>query len=373
MNRESAEVTLTGITKSYGERTVLDGLDLSMAGGELLALLGPSGCGKTTTLRVLAGLEIPEAGNVRIGNRDVTNTPVRSRGIGIVFQAYSLFPHLSALDNVAYGLRIAGFSRSKRTARAKELLQTVGLGEHASKYPAQLSGGQAQRVALARALAIEPQVLLLDEPLSALDAQVRVHLREEIKRIQTQSGTTTLMVTHDQEEALTIADRVGVMLNGRIEQLGTPEEIYSSPQTAFISEFVGAVNRVPAIATSGGVAVLGRVLQISNPASAPAHASGLEALIRPEDLFLVPNSEGEGIVESLMLRGPTTSVMVHQQSLCLRIDMPSHEARGYTPGENVEIGVRRDCALIDSAGPGSQPSNPFPIPAGLLEAAGRIA
>ncbi len=247
MTRDSAEVSLSGITKAFGGRTVLDNLDLDLAGGELLALLGPSGCGKTTILRVLAGLETPDAGTVRIAGKDMTRTPVRERGIGIVFQAYSLFPHMSAVENVAYGLKIAGTSLSKRTARAKELLETVGLGEHAAKFPAQLSGGQQQRVALARALAIEPRVLLLDEPLSALDAQVRVHLREEIRRIQTQSGTTTLLVTHDQEEALTVADRVGVMLNGRIEQLGSPQEIYQRPRTPFISEFVGAVNRIPAL------------------------------------------------------------------------------------------------------------------------------
>lgn len=373
MNRDSAEVTLTGITKSYGEKTVLDSLDLTMVGGELLALLGPSGCGKTTTLRVLAGLETPEFGTVKIGSKDVTNAPVRGRGIGIVFQAYSLFPHMSALDNVAYGLRIAGASRSKRTVRAKELLDMVGLGEHGNKYPAQLSGGQQQRVALARALAIEPRVLLLDEPLSALDAQVRVHLREEIKRIQTQSGTTTLLVTHDQEEALTIADRVGVMLNGRIEQLGTPEEIYSSPRTAFISEFVGAVNRIPATATTGGIAVLDRLLQISNPESAPAAAIGLEALIRPEDLCLTAQPDGAGTVESTTLRGPLTSVMVNHQGSQLRIDLPSHEAAAFAPAMKVKVLPRRDSALIDSARGQKQSLEPAPIPANILSTLGRVA
>lgn len=373
MKRDSAEVTLTGITKSYGGRSVLNGLDLSMAGGEMLALLGPSGCGKTTTLRVLAGLEIPESGIVKIGSKDVTRAPVRGRGIGIVFQAYSLFPHMSALSNVAYGLRIAGASRSRRTTRANELLEMVGLGEHGSKYPAQLSGGQQQRVALARALAIEPRVLLLDEPLSALDAQVRVHLREEIKRIQSQSGTTTLLVTHDQEEALTIADRVGVMLNGRIEQLGTPEEIYSSPRTAFVSEFVGAVNRVPATATTGGVAVLGRLLQISNTGSAPAQASGLEALVRPEDLCLSAHPDGAGIVESMTLRGPTTSVTVNHQGSALRIDLPSHEAAAFAPAQRVQVVPRRDSVLVDSARTRSAAAGPAPIAPGILSATGRAA
>ncbi|MFF5792406.1 ABC transporter ATP-binding protein [Paeniglutamicibacter sp. NPDC012692] len=348
MTRDSAEVSLSGITKAFGGRTVLDDLDLNLAGGELLALLGPSGCGKTTILRVLAGLETPDSGTVRIAGKDMTRTPVRERGIGIVFQAYSLFPHMTAAENVAYGLKIAGTSLGKRTARAKELLETVGLGEHAAKFPAQLSGGQQQRVALARALAIEPRVLLLDEPLSALDAQVRVHLREEIRRIQTQSGTTTLLVTHDQEEALTVADRVGVMLNGRIEQLGSPQEIYQRPRTPFISEFVGAVNRIPATATSGGVAVLGRILPISNPASAPLQASGFEALIRPEDLSLLAHDRGEGIVSSMVLRGPTTSVVVEHAGSSLRVDMPSHEATEFSLAQRVEVNTRRSSVLVDA-------------------------
>lgn len=372
MNRDSAEVALHGITKSYGGKRVLDNLDLTLAPGELLALLGPSGCGKTTTLRVLAGLEIPDTGTVSIGGVDMTSAPVRGRGIGLVFQSYSLFPHMSAAENVAYGLRIAGSSKSVRTRRATELLEMVGLSEHAAKFPGQLSGGQQQRVALARALAIEPRVLLLDEPLSALDAQVRVHLREEIKRIQVQAGTTTLLVTHDQEEALTIADRVGVMLGGQIEQLGTPEQIYSAPHTAFISEFVGAVNRIPATATTGGVSVLGKLLKISNPDSAPAAASGLEALIRPEDLRLTRQGDGLGIVESMMLRGPLTSVMVALQGRCLRVDLPSHEAAEFSPAMRVALSPRRDAALIDSSS--TTPGASLPAtPAHLLSHLGPIA
>lgn len=372
MTRDSAEVALHGITKSYGSKTVLDNLDLALAPGELLALLGPSGCGKTTTLRVLAGLETPDAGTVSIGGADMTTAPARGRGIGIVFQSYSLFPHMSAAQNVAYGLRIAGSSKSVRSRRAAELLEMVGLAEHATKFPGQLSGGQQQRVALARALAIEPRVLLLDEPLSALDAQVRVHLREEIKRIQVQAGTTTLLVTHDQEEALTIADRVGVMLGGRIEQLGTPEQIYAAPRTAFISEFVGAVNRIPATATTGGVAVLGKLLKISNPDSAPAAASGLEALIRPEDLSLAQHDGGQGIVESMMLRGPLTSVMVAHRGRCLRVDMPSHEAAGFSPAMRVVLAPRRDSALIDSSRSVTEASAPA-APSPLLSHLGPIA
>ncbi len=236
-------VEFRGIRRTYGTTHALDGLDLVLAPGELLALLGPSGCGKTTALRLLAGFDRPTAGTVLIGGRDVTDVPASKRDTGMVFQAYSLFPTMTAAENVAFGLRMRKVGAAPRAARARELLELVGLGDRSGSYPHELSGGQQQRVALARALAVAPSVLLLDEPLSALDARVRVQLRDEIRRVQLAEGITTLFVTHDQAEALAVADRVAVLNSGRLEQVGTPQEVYARPATAFVAEFVGTMNR----------------------------------------------------------------------------------------------------------------------------------
>ena len=215
-------VSLRDVTRAFGTVRALDSMSLDIAPGELVALLGPSGCGKTTALRIVAGFEHADAGEVLVGGQDVSAVPAARRDMGMVFQSYSLFPNMSAQDNVAFGLRMRRVSAARRRARAAELLEMVGLANRAGQYPHQLSGGQQQRVALARALAIEPRVLLLDEPLSALDAQVRVQLREQIRTLQQRLGTTTLFVTHDQEEALSMADRVGVMRSGKLEQVAEP-------------------------------------------------------------------------------------------------------------------------------------------------------
>jgi iron(III) transport system ATP-binding protein len=232
---------IRNLSKRFGHFAALNSVSLDVLQGELVCFLGPSGCGKTTLLRAIAGLDIQSEGTIEIGGRDVSNLPPAERDFGIVFQSYALFPNLSIADNVGYGLVNRGWTRAKRRERVAELLTLVGLGDQGVKYPVQLSGGQQQRVALARALATSPSLLLLDEPLSALDARVRVRLREEIKMLQRRLGITTIMVTHDQEEALAMADRIVVMNHGIIDQVGTPAEVYGSPRTAFVADFVGTM------------------------------------------------------------------------------------------------------------------------------------
>jgi putative spermidine/putrescine transport system ATP-binding protein len=239
-----AGVRLEGVTKRFGDFVAVDHLDLELAGGEFFTLLGPSGCGKTTTLRMIAGFEEPSDGRVLIDDDDVVDLPPYKRPTNTVFQSYALFPHLSVGENVGFGLRRKKVPKDEIERRVRAELERVGLATEFNRRPSQLSGGMQQRVALARALAIEPRLLLLDEPLSALDAKVRVQLREEIRRIQTRLGITSIYVTHDQEEALSISDRVAVLSHGRIEQIGTPSEIYGAPATPFVAEFVGTMNRI---------------------------------------------------------------------------------------------------------------------------------
>ena len=295
---QGVAVILANITKAYAGQPALRGLDLAVAPGEFVALLGPSGCGKTTALRALAGLETIDAGTILIDGKDVTDEPTNKRDMGMVFQSYSLFPHLTAGENVEFGLRMRKVPPIERRRRAAAALAMVGLDSHLSRYAHELSGGQQQRVALARALVTEPRVLLLDEPLSALDAKVRVQLRDEIRRIQTTLGITTLFVTHDQEEALAVADRVAVMQSGTIEQIGTPEDLYQSPATTFVAEFVGLSNRLAGIVSGGSVEVLGQRLPLVQPETTDGP---VRVLLRPEDVELASSGIPGTVISSSFL------------------------------------------------------------------------
>jgi putative spermidine/putrescine transport system ATP-binding protein len=344
--REGTSVSLRELTRAFGAARALDGMSLEIAPGELVALLGPSGCGKTTALRIVAGFETADTGEVLIDGRDVSGRPAAKRDMGMVFQSYSLFPNMSALDNVGFGLRMRKASATVRRQKAGELLEMVGLSAQAGQFPHQLSGGQQQRVALARALAIEPRVLLLDEPLSALDAKVRLQLREQIRTLQQRLGTTTLFVTHDQEEALSMADRVGVMRAGKLEQVAAPDELYDRPATAFVAEFVGTMNRLPGVLTGDGTAVtvLGSTVPVQDggPSSGP-----VAVLVRPENLTVAPAAGGNGIVFLRTFLGATSRITVLLSGdLQVLVDVPSTHAAAMTPGASVEVGIPSDPVLV---------------------------
>ena len=334
--KAGTRVEFRGVVKSFGAHRVLDQIDLDIAPGEFVSLLGPSGCGKTTALRVLAGLEQAEDGTVLLAGQDVSGVPVNRRDLGMVFQSYSLFPHLRVGDNTAFGLRRRRVSRAEAARRSREALALVGLAELADRYPHQLSGGQQQRVALARALVTEPRVLLLDEPLSALDAKVRVQLRDEIRRIQLRLGITTVFVTHDQEEALAISDRVAVMASGRIEQIGTPEDLYLRPVSASVAEFVGLSSRVPGVAADGVVAVWGHRL----PLRSPVPDGPVEVYLRPENVRLVAGAEAGvdvHVEESSFLGSFRRTSVRAPGGVLVRVQHPV--GQGVQPGDQVRLAL----------------------------------
>jgi putative spermidine/putrescine transport system ATP-binding protein len=344
----SVEVRLEDLRRSYGGVTALDGLNLTLAPGELVALLGPSGCGKTTAMRLVAGLEEADGGRVVFGGKDVTGLPANKRDVGMVFQAYSLFPHMTAQQNVAFGLSLHKVGAAERKRRSGEMLELVGLSAYANRYAHQLSGGQQQRVALARALAIQPTVLLLDEPLSALDAKVRSRLRDEIRRVQLEVGTTTLFVTHDQEEALAIADRVGVMHAGRLEQLDSPTTIYSRPATPFVAEFVGLTNRLAGVVHDGEVEVRGTRLPLVQVSAANGPAI---ALVRPEAVALASDTDNVpgpliGTVIAISFLGATSRVTVDLGDMTILAQLPTAEASAHPSGTRVRLAIRKDPVLI---------------------------
>ncbi len=313
MSAQPSGVVLDRVSKRYGDVLAVDDISLTIPQGEFFSLLGPSGCGKTTTLRMIAGFERPDAGRIAIGEADVTATPPHKRRVNTVFQSYALFPHLTVGENVGFGLRFGTLSAGERRARVDEMLELVRLGGFAKRKPHQLSGGQQQRVALGRALILSPDVLLLDEPLGALDAKLRRELQVELKSIQREVGITFLYVTHDQEEALTMSDRLAVMVNGCVEQLGTPREVYERPETAFVADFIGVSNLLRAHSTGAGrVEVAGVDLAASD---ATQKAGVVRLAIRPERVRIeAAGTPGENRVSATIERfvylGSTTQVYV---------------------------------------------------------------
>ncbi len=342
--RTGLEVRLEDLHRSFGNNPALDGLSLTIAPGELVALLGPSGCGKTTALRIVAGLDEPDSGRVVVGGDDITFVAANKRAMGMVFQAYSLFPHMTAQQNVEFGLKLRGQNGTTRRNRAIEMLELVGLSDQKDKFASQMSGGQQQRVALARALAIEPAVLLLDEPLSALDAKVRAQLRDEIRRIQLEVGTTALFVTHDQEEALAVADRVGVMNNGVIAQLDSPEELYARPVDAFVASFVGLMNRLPCTVAGGAAQLLGTT--VKTLANSVDSGPGL-ALVRPEQISVQPIDSGKATIAHLSFLGSYSRVTVAlQDGTEVLAQLPASAAQGLSVGSRVEVAVNTSAVFI---------------------------
>ncbi|HIK55110.1 MAG TPA: ABC transporter ATP-binding protein [Synechococcales cyanobacterium M55_K2018_004] len=379
-----SSLQLNNLSKTYAAFAAVKGVSLQVAAGEFISLLGPSGCGKTTILRMIAGFEKPTTGSIYLDGREITRVPANRRGMGMVFQSYSLFPHMTAAQNVAFGLRLKGWPAGKQQQRVEEMLDLVGLAEMGDRFPHQLSGGQQQRVALARALAISPQVLLLDEPLSALDAKVRLQLRNEIRRIQQQLGITTLFVTHDQEEALSISDRVVVMSQGQIDQQGTPEEIYLAPRTAFTASFIGAMNQVPGIweqhkvriATHPNTSLPDEYLH-TLPADLP-EGTAVVVLVRPESILLFPPDHAplaghnalSGLITSRIFLGSVVRLSVLVGEFYLNVDVPTTEAEQFSSGDLVQLSFPAEqCRVLAVDSPAAS-NVPLPValpPTGVSE------
>jgi len=350
-------LALTGIRKTFGAEAVVKDFNLKVERGELVTFLGPSGCGKTTTLRMIAGFETPTEGSIRIDGRDVTHLSARRRAIGMVFQAYALFPNMTVERNVAFGLKVAGKPAAEIKARVDEMLALIKLSELAGRFPHQLSGGQQQRVSLARALAPSPRMLLLDEPLSALDARIRAGLREEIRALQQKLGITTIFVTHDQEEALSISDRIVVMNEGAIEQIGSPGDIYNRPRTRFVASFVGTLNTLQGVVADPveGAIRVGQTMLRARGVIEGAMAGETRALaLRPEALRLGPPADGDnaltGVIEDATFLGAIVRLRVRIDGGALLVDaFNSNGASFPEPGDEVKVSFSpNDLIVLDN-------------------------
>ncbi len=323
-----AFLEISNIQKRFGEHTAVHDFSISIEKGEFITFLGPSGCGKTTILRMLAGFEAPSVGSIVFDGKDVTHVPTNKRNVGMVFQSYALFPNMTVADNIGFGLKVANASKAEVDARVKEMLKLIKLDALADRYPWQMSGGQQQRVALARALANKPKVLLLDEPLSALDAKIRISLREEIRELQRELHITTVFVTHDQEEALSISDRIVVLNEGRVEQTGTPASIYNFPRTRFVASFIGTLNQLAGevVDTALGEIRVGKQLLItSNPLDDLRNGQKCTLAIRPEAITLDGAGAGKNtvhtVVDDVSFLGSIVRIRTHLGSEVLSMDV----------------------------------------------------
>ena len=350
-------LALTGIRKTFGAEVAVKDFNLKVERGELVTFLGPSGCGKTTTLRMIAGFETPTEGSIRIDGRDVTHLSARRRAIGMVFQAYALFPNMTVERNIAFGLKVAGKAAAEIKARVDEMLALIKLSDLARRFPHQLSGGQQQRVSLARALAPSPRMLLLDEPLSALDARIRAGLREEIRALQQKLGITTIFVTHDQEEALSISDRIVVMNEGAIEQIGSPGDIYNRPRTRFVASFVGTLNTLEGVVVDPveGAIRVGQTMLRARGVIEGAKAGETRALaLRPEALRLGPPADGDnpltGVIEDATFLGAIVRLRVRIDGGALLVDaFNSNGASFPEPGDKVNVSFSpNDLIVLDN-------------------------
>lgn len=360
---------LVHLEKSFDGTVAVRDFNLRVEKGEFVSLLGPSGCGKTTTLRMIAGFEIPDNGSISLSGEDITSIPPNQRGMGMVFQSYALFPNMTAWSNIAFGLRVHRVSSGEIKRRVNELLDLVGLATEGHKFASELSGGQQQRVALARALAIEPRVLLLDEPLSALDAVVRVSLRNEIRRIQSALGITTIYVTHDQEEALSISDRVVVMRQAEIEQEGTPEEIYIQPRTHFVATFVGTINQFEGVVKDSQKGLVsccqGELeLSVSPEAIAGMPAGGATTVfVRPEEILVDDPGKDENsfsaVLNSVTLLGPVTRLNLEHQGQTIYADIRTIDRHKFVLGKPVRLSFRRDSCRCMTGGEETGNDNAF--------------
>ncbi len=341
-----ARLSLTRLSRRFGSHAAVHDVTLEVQDGELMCLLGPSGCGKTTTLRMIGGFIVPDLGDIQIGGQSVTALPPERRPTAMVFQRYNLWPHMTVAGNIAFGLKLRRIPRDAIDQKIRDVLALVGLPGSAQKYPHQLSGGEQQRVAVARALVLEPQILLLDEPFSNLDARLRVHMREEVKQLQRKIGITTVFVTHDQEEALTIADRIAVMKDGILQQVDTPAALYARPQTLFVADFIGTMNLIPATTLPGGGGLAAGPWRFAPPGRRLPEGAAVTLAVRPEDLVVSPQG-APARVRRVVNLGHYLQVLLESPGAGV-LRMFTEKSAAFAEGQEVRLAIAHALAFSGS-------------------------